>query len=1151
MAVHLGNNDSAVRRQSWVDRARDAEGEVAATTDHADAHTGSAGASAGALLRLLAPSPRDPNAQRARGEPQGAARDLPAPLHKPGREPVWQGRGPRSIAADAVVARWPTAAAPAPLRSFIPERAPQATRLSLREPIRASVPEAARIAIAAARAQALVGAGVGGAIAGAAAAITAPPTPLPSKGGWFRHFGHALQARTERAHHQAELRHAALAASSPLTPGVQGGLGLLQGMSRFSNYLHALAASLRTPVPALQAKARDAAALDGVTSAVHQRFAAQASNKEAFTALLQQAFGDKFDAGKAETIRQQALAGDFSWAPKVEVVSSQALADLSGTQGPGTAQGAYVQSSDTIYLSRELLHSDPAQAQRILMEEMGHGLDARLNTSDALGDEGEIFSKLMHGEQISAPQMAALKADNDHGLVMINGQAVAVEYGFFSKAFKAVTGGIKKVAGAVTRGVVNLAKSAVKVGTGLVTMDFDKVRDGLKDGVNAVKTSVKAVHNAVKDTAKEIHRITKQAFQKLMQSKLFATVLAICRFIPIPVVQLVVHIVDAVRAAYMVYQGIKHKSMSAALGGVAGLIGGAGNVAGAFGASAATVNTIGSVAKAASNLSMAYSAVANKDMGAALGLLAGAGGQGASAQMNTLAQVGGYAQQGLNIAQAVRNRDALAALGGTLGLAAGATSDSATRDNLGQAQQVVTGLRAAREIGRGNLDAAQSLAMNMDGAQQARREANAISAQQRADEAAANNRSLLNANAGDAALRSGPAEQDGVVPATRVAFDDDGNLMPGVVDSKAPLALQMTQLNDALVAQGYPAEEASRLAWRRLAPPADPFLVQSDSDDRTAAEALADRLGVPREQIVNAGLLDEAGRSFDVLRGFAEGAGFSLLDTGHALAEVASSPLQFARGVKALLTSAEARGQFSDEFVSRVRADVQMLEDAFNAGDLRGTGQQLGKLTVDLAQVAGGVDAIARLGVSATSAGGRLVLQGMDVLADKALRSAGLFDASGKALMDFRALTTAQKQIIGETMGPQAVQRLVPDAQRIGRVPTAGQQGIDDLYKVSRPDVDYVVVEYKYGSSALGKTADGLQMSDTWLQGSTTGFDRILQSLGGNQKAADEMMIAMSRGRVEKWVVHTDPLGNVTVGLVDKAGKFIPQPTSLILGKKP
>jgi hypothetical protein len=95
----------------------------------------------------------------------------------------------------------------------------------------------------------------------------------------------------------------------------------------------------------------------------------------------------------------------------------------------------------------------------------------------------------------------------------------------------------------------------------------------------------------------------------------------------------------------------------------------------------------------------------------------------------------------------------------------------------------------AREIGRGSLDAAQSLAMNMDGAQQAQREANAISAQQRADEAAASNRSLLNANAGDAALRAGPAVADDQRDDSDVDADEAAARNAGVRPSSTAASL--------------------------------------------------------------------------------------------------------------------------------------------------------------------------------------------------------------------------------------------------------------------------------------------------------------------------------------------------------------------------
>jgi filamentous hemagglutinin len=115
--------------------------------------------------------------------------------------------------------------------------------------------------------------------------------------------------------------------------------------------------------------------------------------------------------------------------------------------------------------------------------------------------------------------------------------------------------------------------------------------------------------------------------------------------------------------------------------------------------------------------------------------------------------------------------------------------------------------------------------------------------------------------------------------------------------------------------------------------------------------------------------------------GFIEGAGFSVIGTAEALWEIAKSPKQFINGVNTLLNSAEARAQFGAEIIAGVKVDIQMLEDAFNSGDMRGVGQQLGKLTTDLAQVAGGVEALAKLGVSTASAGGRLLLRSVDDLA--------------------------------------------------------------------------------------------------------------------------------------------------------------------------
>ncbi|WP_153242656.1 hypothetical protein [Frateuria defendens] len=88
-----------------------------------------------------------------------------------------------------------------------------------------------------------------------------------------------------------------------------------------------------------------------------------------------------------------------------------------------------------------------------------------------------------------------------------------------------------------------------------------------------------------------------------------------------------------------------------------------------------------------------------------------------------------------------------------------------------------------------------------------------------------------------------------------------------------------------------------------------------------------------------------------------------------------------------------------------------------------------------------------------------------------------------------------------------------------------------------------MIVEYKFGTSKLGSTIDGKQMSDSWSTGAVTGDNRLLQSVG-DPMIADDIQASLAQGRIERWVVHTDPSGQVTVGLVDKSGSFIQKPNS-------
>ncbi|MDB9546727.1 Ig-like domain-containing protein, partial [Dolichospermum circinale] len=93
------------------------------------------------------------------------------------------------------------------------------------------------------------------------------------------------------------------------------------------------------------------------------------------------------------------------------------------------ADGAF--GNNTIYLSLDLFNpqqSNSSQVVNVLLEEMGHYIDSQINIQDAPGDEGAIFAKLLQNQPLAPGELITLQAEDDHGILNINGENIAVEH---------------------------------------------------------------------------------------------------------------------------------------------------------------------------------------------------------------------------------------------------------------------------------------------------------------------------------------------------------------------------------------------------------------------------------------------------------------------------------------------------------------------------------------------------------------------------------------------------------------------------------------------------------------------------------------------------------------------------------------------------
>lgn len=107
--------------------------------------------------------------------------------------------------------------------------------------------------------------------------------------------------------------------------------------------------------------------------------------------------------------------GDLSWLPGIEILSAAILSP---------AIAAYAKETSTIYLS------DACPGELIteaLLEEIGHHIDALLNTGETPGDEGALFSATVRGITLTDEELASILNEDDSATIIHRGSLLSVE----------------------------------------------------------------------------------------------------------------------------------------------------------------------------------------------------------------------------------------------------------------------------------------------------------------------------------------------------------------------------------------------------------------------------------------------------------------------------------------------------------------------------------------------------------------------------------------------------------------------------------------------------------------------------------------------------------------------------------------------------
>ncbi|PSB50835.1 Ig-like domain-containing protein, partial [Chamaesiphon polymorphus] len=106
--------------------------------------------------------------------------------------------------------------------------------------------------------------------------------------------------------------------------------------------------------------------------------------------------------------------------PDIEIVPSQIL---------GKADGGFDAANNKIYLSSNLIErGNSDEIVPVIIEEIGHYLDTKIHPgSDAVGDEGEIFAKLVRGVNIADSAYVTLINENDGATIILSNNPISIE----------------------------------------------------------------------------------------------------------------------------------------------------------------------------------------------------------------------------------------------------------------------------------------------------------------------------------------------------------------------------------------------------------------------------------------------------------------------------------------------------------------------------------------------------------------------------------------------------------------------------------------------------------------------------------------------------------------------------------------------------